>query len=206
MVSQQRRALLHSIVSLGDQLSELLDSQCDSSPVEPLCQGESTHADVVFATYEDRIRDLKQQLSSRPLAASALSRLETIFGEAADLWQTKLRHGAVSLFSKLSALGGSTVHQRKLLTAAIGTEYSSGLERLVRGLLQSVDDSLASFHHQIESTTYDLHDTGIVGRGHRPEAIAILERAYTHTNNITQAEKNRLAQLTGLEPRQVVIW
>nr|DBA11492.1 TPA_inf: bW [Testicularia cyperi] len=37
-------------------------------------------------------------------------------------------------------------------------------------------------------------------------AVSILEQAYQHTPNITQSEKYKLAEVTGLQPRQVTIW
>lgn len=43
-------------------------------------------------------------------------------------------------------------------------------------------------------------------RGHDSNAVQILERAFCHTPNITQAEKYRLAEVTGLKPKQVTIW
>lgn len=43
-------------------------------------------------------------------------------------------------------------------------------------------------------------------RGHNPDAVRILEQAFEHTPNITQAEKYRLAEVTGLKPKQVTIW
>nr|DBA11486.1 TPA_inf: bW [Pseudozyma tsukubaensis] len=43
-------------------------------------------------------------------------------------------------------------------------------------------------------------------RGHDSDAVRILEQAFQHTPNITQAEKYRLAEVTGLRPKQVTIW
>jgi hypothetical protein len=43
-------------------------------------------------------------------------------------------------------------------------------------------------------------------RGHDSDAVRILEQAFQHTPNITQAEKYRLAEVTGLQPKQVTIW
>ncbi len=43
-------------------------------------------------------------------------------------------------------------------------------------------------------------------RGHDSDAVQILEQAFQHTPNITQAEKYRLAEVTGLQPKQVTIW
>nr|CAI59735.1 homeodomain transcription factor bW3 [Sporisorium reilianum] len=43
-------------------------------------------------------------------------------------------------------------------------------------------------------------------RGHDLDAIRILEQAFEITPNITQAEKFRLAEVTGLQPKQVTIW
>lgn len=47
---------------------------------------------------------------------------------------------------------------------------------------------------------------GKANRGHDSEAVQILEQAFQHTPNITQAEKYRLAEVTGLQPKQVTIW
>ncbi|SJX60622.1 homeodomain transcription factor bW2 [Sporisorium reilianum f. sp. reilianum] len=43
-------------------------------------------------------------------------------------------------------------------------------------------------------------------RSHDLDAIRILEQAFEITPNITQAEKFRLAEVTGLQPKQVTIW
>lgn len=43
-------------------------------------------------------------------------------------------------------------------------------------------------------------------RGHDSDAVRILEQAFQQTQNITQAEKYRLAEVTGLQPKQVTIW
>ncbi|TKY90798.1 hypothetical protein EX895_000796 [Sporisorium graminicola] len=45
-----------------------------------------------------------------------------------------------------------------------------------------------------------------IGSGHDSDAIRILEQAFEITPNITQAEKFRLAEVTGLQPRQVTVW
>lgn len=43
-------------------------------------------------------------------------------------------------------------------------------------------------------------------RGHDSDTIRILEKAFEHTPSITPAEKFRLAEVTGLKPKQVTIW
>ncbi|KAJ9476601.1 Homeobox domain-containing protein [Pseudozyma hubeiensis] len=45
-----------------------------------------------------------------------------------------------------------------------------------------------------------------ISRGHDSDAVRILEQAFEHTPNITQAEKFQLAEATGLQPKQVTIW
>nr|ANB43494.1 b mating type protein [Ustilago esculenta]QBH70107.1 homeodomain transcription factor bW3 [Ustilago esculenta] len=45
-----------------------------------------------------------------------------------------------------------------------------------------------------------------VCRGHDSDAVRILEQAFNHSPNITQAEKFQLAEVTGLKPKQVTIW
>ncbi|SPO21172.1 related to b mating type locus, bW1 allele [Ustilago trichophora] len=43
-------------------------------------------------------------------------------------------------------------------------------------------------------------------RSHNSDAVRILEQAFNHSPNITQAEKFQLAEVTGLKPKQVTIW
>jgi hypothetical protein len=79
-------------------------------------------------------------------------------------------------------------------------------------ILEIIDQRLAEYRAESEAAASasssdhfsDTDDDNV--RGHGAEAVAILEAAYAYTTNITQAEKRRLAQATGLEPRQVVIW
>nr|WJN24833.1 homeodomain transcription factor bW [Moesziomyces parantarcticus] len=60
-------------------------------------------------------------------------------------------------------------------------------------------------HHGLDSKHSSSVD-GKANRGHDSDAVKILEQAFQHTPNITQAEKYRLAEVTGLQPKQVTIW
>lgn len=68
-----------------------------------------------------------------------------------------------------------------------------------KAILSLVDDRLKTFAADANAP----HETH---RPHSVRATAILERAFAHAPNITQAEKYKLAQATGLQPRQVTIW
>lgn len=59
-----------------------------------------------------------------------------------------------------------------------------------------------------DATRLDARSSGDTkyNRGHDSDAVRILERAFQRTQNITQAEKYRLAEVTGLQPKQVTIW
>lgn len=68
------------------------------------------------------------------------------------------------------------------------------------------DSILACVDERLKTFAVDAHAAPEVQRGHSAQAVSILERAFQYAPNITQAEKYRLAQATGLQPRQVTIW
>lgn len=57
---------------------------------------------------------------------------------------------------------------------------------------------------RIVTSCYDVSNR--TNRGHDSDAVRILEQAFNHSPNITQAEKYQLAEVTGLKPKQVTIW
>lgn len=56
------------------------------------------------------------------------------------------------------------------------------------------------------TSSYNPEKGAKYNRGHDTDAVRILEQAFQQTQNITQAEKYRLAEVTGLHPKQVTIW
>ncbi|SAM61227.1 probable b mating type locus, bW1 allele [Ustilago bromivora] len=70
-------------------------------------------------------------------------------------------------------------------------------------VLQHVEQTEKNARHP---RLYESHDSTKPCRGHDSDAVRILEQAFQHTPNITQAEKYRLAEVTGLKPKQVTIW
>ncbi|UZJ53300.1 hypothetical protein CBS101457_002620 [Exobasidium rhododendri] len=77
-------------------------------------------------------------------------------------------------------------------------------------ILATLDRYLNKFSCDAEAAARSESESSEGGianpRGHSRLAIAILEKAYSHTTNITRAEKIRLAAITKLQPRQVTIW
>ncbi|KAE8260489.1 hypothetical protein A4X13_0g300 [Tilletia indica] len=73
-----------------------------------------------------------------------------------------------------------------------------------------VSDSAADDDDESDEDGSDSDDEAVDPSGarkqHPPQALAILERAFERTNNITHAEKNRIAKAIGLTPRQVTVW
>ncbi|KAE8271480.1 hypothetical protein A4X09_0g845 [Tilletia walkeri] len=73
-----------------------------------------------------------------------------------------------------------------------------------------VSDSAADDDDGLDDDDSDSDDEAADLSGarkqHPPQALAILERAFERTNNITHAEKNRIAKAIGLTPRQVTVW
>ncbi|KAJ1028915.1 hypothetical protein NDA18_002937 [Ustilago nuda] len=70
-------------------------------------------------------------------------------------------------------------------------------------VLQHVEQTEKNARHP---RLYESHDSTKPCRGHDSDAVRILEQAFQHTPNISQAEKYRLAEVTGLKPKQVTIW
>ena len=71
-------------------------------------------------------------------------------------------------------------------------------------ILAMVDERLADFMRDADNVREDSRARSTYT--HSEYAITILERAFEHAPNITQAEKHKLATATGLQPRQVTIW
>ncbi|CAO1634082.1 unnamed protein product [Parajaminaea phylloscopi] len=113
------------------------------------------------------------------------------------------------LFFKLSGDPGG--FDPDTILPSIRARYEEVLTAVIDLQLRRIDCSYTVQHSQAaigashkRSLASKSEQPG--SRGHPPQAVAILERAYQHTKNISQSEKKRLAEITGLQPRQIIIW
>lgn len=155
--------------------------------------------------------ELRSQLHSRSLGDSLVASFCGLYESQCGLWKEQVQAEWSKSYARLVALGGEA-NTLQLLQKAYAASLSRGLQSIRSHVLETIDQRIEVFRTDSEAAASasssdqfsDTDDDNV--RGHRAEAVAILEAAYAYTTNITQAEKRRLAQATGLEPRQVVIW
>nr|AGC24181.1 homeodomain transcription factor bW [Malassezia sympodialis] len=112
----------------------------------------------------------------------------------------KLKGASMEKFAQIQRRWGSA-RRRALprMEQLFKLQCQLAATRMQDALLGIIDERLKNFQDAANEPT-DAH------RGHSPKAVAILEKAFEHAPNITQAEKYKLAEATGLQPRQVTIW
>ncbi|CCU98131.1 Hypothetical homeodomain transcription factor bW [Malassezia sympodialis ATCC 42132] len=112
----------------------------------------------------------------------------------------KLKGASMEKFTQIQRRWGSA-RRRALprMEQLFKLQCQLAATRMQDALLGIIDERLKNFQDAANEPT-DAH------RGHSPKAVAILEKAFEHAPNITQAEKYKLAEATGLQPRQVTIW
>ncbi|KAK0538699.1 hypothetical protein OC842_001222 [Tilletia horrida] len=80
------------------------------------------------------------------------------------------------------------------------------IRRVILGRVQEANRRLVAETDSSEDGCDDAERDVCASRKHPPHALAILERAFSLSPNITHAEKGRLANAIGLTPRQVTVW
>ncbi|GAK62082.1 uncharacterized protein PAN0_001c0279 [Moesziomyces antarcticus] len=95
---------------------------------------------------------------------------------------------------------------------ALSLVYHEHICSLGRAYHTRYSDAVTGLRHmgETDGSFFEAFKTSLqhskANRGHDSDAVRILEQAFQHTPNITQAEKYRLAEVTGLQPKQVTIW
>lgn len=201
-MSQQLK-LLSDVASIATQI--LTNIHTDDETSAPLAANHDVLA-LTLSSANDWVLSVHAELHNRPLTSAASQRLESLFESTAIEWHTQIIKRAAVLEQKLSACNSRPLGQTDLLCEVLQNTYQRGLDRLRCALLKLVDDSIRTYQADLGMVENASIEDAESGRGHSQKALAILERAFSYATNISQAEKRRLAELTGLEPRQVVIW
>ena len=132
----------------------------------------------------------------RPLASDVQDALLSLFERAVQRLKTTFSQHFADAQSRW---GASRAHALPLLHELFETQCVMAVQETQDTILSFVDERLDAYMTEANSS----HPWP---RPHNAKAIAILETAFQHAPNITQAEKYKLAEATGLQPRQVTIW
>lgn len=125
------------------------------------------------------------------------------------------RASAISQQTFQEAATGLSLHGgEKLLDSsrrAFELRHSENIRALQNHIFSIIEKRLSSTTADNSSDTDACTSSssdidGDIKRPHRATAVSLLELAFEHSPTITQAEKYRLAEITGLDPRQVTIW
>nr|WJN24839.1 homeodomain transcription factor bW [Pseudozyma thailandica] len=156
---------------------------------------------------------LQATLKGLPINSDAIDAITNVFKDA----QAKLMH-ACNLQYTESADGlqdhGADAKFLDKFRFSVENRFEQGVYKLEQSVLEMIE-SIISSKPLLQSTRSEsqkfsgvpsMMECTSARRGHDSTAVHILEQAFQHTPNITQAEKYRLAEVTGLQPKQVTIW
>ncbi|KAK0564621.1 hypothetical protein OC844_001612 [Tilletia horrida] len=151
------------------------------------------------------IAELDKELQSYRLSRGLTSSLIDIYKEAVG---RMIEEGTRSPL-KLTVTRGNSTLKREVLHS-MRQFFSIRCDRYRAVIITTLTNARSRLQNDVEASGEedDILTAAEVGgtRKHPPQALAILERAFTLSPNITHAEKGRLASAIGLTPRQVTVW
>lgn len=203
-----RLSILRELVSKASCLKSALDGDGD---VRASLQETGSPIEYVDLLRDDSAKVLLPRIQG--LDANVQAKVEAIFENQA----TKLEAIFQEKYSLLlSMIHSSTIEPGEFtnkLRVTLIAQIRQYQERLRDSILEILYARISQFKNDVQQAERDAsyssedEDTSKEkGRGHSKLAIAILEKAFAQTSNITKAEKLKLAAATHLEPRQVTIW
>ncbi|KAK0536328.1 hypothetical protein OC834_001232 [Tilletia horrida] len=135
----------------------------------------------LVGVYKRGVARLCREATTQPLQLQ-ISSGDALTREQVELWIRRLLERQCDRF-------------QRIMTEAV----EAGLQRVV--VEEAGQDALEDVDFHLMPL-----DLSHAARKHPPQALAILERAFSLSANITHAEKSRLANAIGLTPRQVTVW
>lgn len=195
---------LQGIVSISDQILDLLASHVPRITIKT--QGRLPTPPLRLPDVDSQ--SLHQALSRRNLSASLIRSVDSLYIKRDnDIQHYHQKHWQ----QLLQSCPGITERHIILLNDKFQTSYIDACQQVQSKLLNVLDAYSKRFSCDAEAATKSDYESSSEdglpnNRGHSRLAVAILEKAYSHTTNITRAEKVRLAAATKLESRQVTIW
>lgn len=204
-------SLQHILRGIADTVNGFLET-VNGADMGPAAASRSIRRDEsLLPPMSHFVGQLQDRLKSLPLDVSLRQQAVSMFTERGQSTRLQVLEEAAKTLQRLSNLGG-TCEQQALYIKALQSQYWRRTTEAVEAIVDILNQGFAAYQVDVdsaaseESSPSESDDGDGCPRGHRPAAVMILERAYAHAQNITQAEKRKLAELTGLQPRQVVIW
>ena len=159
--------------------------------------------------------ELSKDLIQLDLSAEGQRRLFDIFEHHISglrlAFEEGYREAVLTLRSRGNDDGAFCLKFRQSLAWKFGGQARDLWSAMVREALRCCASNEDARHQSdnvltSQAVTSSKVYTHKASRGHDSDAVRVLEQAFQHTPNITQAEKYRLAEVTGLKPKQVTIW
>ncbi|SOV02326.1 b mating type locus, bW1 allele [Ustilago sp. UG-2017a] len=159
--------------------------------------------------------ELSKDLLQLDLSAEGQRRLFDIFEHHISgrrlAFEEGYREAVLTLRSRGNDDGAFCLKFRQSLAWKFGGQARDLWSAMVREALRCCASNEDARHQSdnvltSQAVTSSKVYTHKASRGHDSDAVRVLEQAFQHTPNITQAEKYRLAEVTGLKPKQVTIW
>ncbi|PWN27136.1 hypothetical protein BDZ90DRAFT_186819 [Jaminaea rosea] len=208
--SFQMTDLQHILRGIADRVNVFLEEFDVAGVATAAPSSSKLNEDLIppISWFTGRLQSL---LKALPLDESLRQQIINIFTELGQARRLQVLERATSALQSLVSLEG-TSEQQDLYIKALQSQYSRRTMECIQVLYDSLKKRFVAYQVDVDSaastaeSSSESDDGDGCPRGHRPAAVMILERAYAHAQNITQAEKRKLAELTGLQPRQVVIW
>lgn len=195
-MTSERQKILKSIISTASDIKNL-SSDCDQEQLPTISTSSSLHIPPI------KTSPIQAVLKERSLSSQVIRLIVSAYTEhAQQLDSSASNHHQQAVNQILSTSPSSEIFDQ--LASTFQSCYFNKLDELQTTLIRKIDSRIAQFQADASSSSSESESPG--GAGHSKTAVTILEYAYSQSQNISQAEKNRLAELTGLQPRQVTIW
>nr|CAI59739.1 homeodomain transcription factor bW4 [Sporisorium reilianum] len=204
--------VLSQVYALATQLLSTLRVQPEAPAPHP-CSPPFVHLDLPRLKHPQS-ELLQQELARFEISAGCKKALLSLYESKLEA----LRQGYLNIYKEAaSALhyhGQPDESFAISFRRAIEHKFSTHAGRMWKRLVEEVhnfngaNQSPTTGHPGLEpdSLASSTDTSSKTSRSHDLDAIRILEQAFEITPNITQAEKFRLAEVTGLQPKQVTIW
>lgn len=203
---------LHRVHDLVTDLRASLPEATDVQPEAP----QQVHVARLQITYPHQ-EDLRRDLLSRHLSSDCQQDLLQLYHERLGELDTKYQQVYYNAVIKLPHRGQENQNFHLSFRSALSERFTVQALKTWQAVLQEVDHKIVPNQGYNELQNRDTRDNDSErdagerlnvksSRGHDTDAVRILEQAFQYTPNITQAEKYRLAEVTGLKPKQVTIW
>lgn len=207
------REFLLALANMTGEWVASVDSMVSSRSIPPVRANLSLHTRKLpllslppVHVYRDK---LLKCLEHNQISPAARGRIADNFALHASVCRNCVMNEVETLLGSADVI--NTRFDASQLIEAVKEKFIAELNNTIEVHISRIEELTKP--HTIETTREQsadsFNDTTCdqpSARGHPPEAVALLERAYQYTANISQSEKMRLADLTGLQPRQVIIW